>query len=155
MKKFKLPVLNPKFQKGFTLIELLVVIAIIGILATLLTANFIGVQQRSRDAQRKSNLRQMQSALELYRSDNAAYPLDTSNPFATCNAPFGAGSVTYMQKVPCDPDGSPYTYTSNGNTYTLVACLENKNDSDPQTNTTNPTPPCNTTTGVSYTLTNP
>lgn len=143
------------FQKGFTLIELLVVISIIGILSTLLTANFIGVRQRSRDAQRKSNLRQIQSALELYRADVGSYPLDTSNPFSTCNVQFGQGSAVYMQKVPCDPNGNPYTYTSNGTTYALVACLENNNDGDPQTKTTNPDPPCNTTTGVSYTLTNP
>lgn len=140
---------------GFTLIELLVVIAIIGILSTLLTANFIGVRQRSRDAQRKSNLRQIQSALELYRADNASYPLDSSRPFSTCQASFGAGSATYMKQVPCDPSGPSYTYTSSGSTYTLVACLENTKDSDPQTKTTNPDIPCNTTTGVSYTLTNP
>lgn len=144
-----------KKKSGFTLIELLVVIAIIGILSTLLTANFIGVRQRSRDAQRKSNLRQIQSALELYRADNASYPLDTSNPFSTCQASFGAGSATYMKQVPCDSNGSPYTYTSSGSTYTLIACLENTKDSDPQTKTTSPDPPCNTTTGVSYTLTNP
>lgn len=153
-------IFNSKFSilkkdSGFTLVELLVVIAIIGILSTLLTANFIGVRQRSRDGQRKSNLRQIQSALELYRSDNATYPLDTSNPFSTCNAQFSQGSAIYMQKVPCDPSGTAYTYVSNGTTYTLIACLENTKDSDPQTKTTNPDPPCNATTGVSYTLTNP
>ena len=56
-------------KKGFTLVELLIVVAIIGILSTLLMANFIGVRQRARDAQRKADLRQIQSALELYRSD--------------------------------------------------------------------------------------
>lgn len=58
------------FSKGFTLIELLVVLVIIASLATLLTANFVGVRQRGRDAQRKSDLRQIQSAFELYRADN-------------------------------------------------------------------------------------
>lgn len=147
MKKF----LN---NRGFTLVELLVVIAIIGILSTLLTANFIGVRQRGRDAQRKSNLRQIQSALELYRADQAGYP--TSLP--TCGSSFTSsdGKSIYMQKVPCDPGGGSYTYTSSDPTkYTLVGCLENTNDQDPQTKTTNPDPPCNTTTGVSYTLNNP
>ncbi|MBI2195693.1 MAG: type II secretion system protein [Candidatus Levybacteria bacterium] len=63
-----------KREKGFTLVELLIVIAIIGVLTTLLMANFIGVRQRARDAQRKSDLRQIQSALELYRSDQGSYP---------------------------------------------------------------------------------
>ena len=66
--------------KGFTLVELLIVIAIIGVLSALLMANFIGVRQRARDAQRKSDLRQMQSALELYRSDLGLYPTTQNGP---------------------------------------------------------------------------
>ena len=67
-------------KKGFTLIELLVVIGIIGILSGLLMANFIGVRQRSRDGTRKSNLSQIQSAVELYRSDQGSYP----SPLPAC-----------------------------------------------------------------------
>ncbi len=114
-------------QKGFTLVELLVVVAVIGILSTLLVANFIGVRQRGRDAQRKSNLRQMQSALELYRADQAGYP--TSLP--ACGAAFTSidGKAIYMQKVPCDPSGVSYSYTSSDTTkYTVIGCLENSND---------------------------
>ena len=59
---------------GFTLIELLVVIAIIGILTTFLVANFVGVKSRARDGQRKSDLRNIQAALEIYRSDKSVYP---------------------------------------------------------------------------------
>ncbi|MDP2672104.1 MAG: type II secretion system protein, partial [Candidatus Daviesbacteria bacterium] len=51
--------------RGFTLIELLVAIAIIGILSSFLLSNFVGVRQRARDGVRKSDLRQIQSALEL------------------------------------------------------------------------------------------
>lgn len=116
-------------QKGFTLVELLVVIAIIGILSSLLVANFIGVRQRGRDAQRKSNLRQIQSAVELYRADQAGYP--TTLP--ACGQAFTStdGKATYMQKVPCDPSGAFYSYTSSDTTkYILIGCLENPNDSD-------------------------
>ena len=123
-------------KKGFTLIELLIVVAIIGILATLLMANFIGVRQRARDAQRKSDIRQIQSALELYRSDQSIYP--TTAQFPSCGTALTGGTptVTYMSKVPCDPFGSgtgynngSYYYSSNGSTYTLGACLENTSDS--------------------------
>lgn len=140
-------------KRGFTLVELLVVIAIIGILSTLLTANFIGVRQRGRDSQRKSNLRQIQSALELYRADQAGYPATSS--FPACGGAFTNtnGTTTYMQKVPCDPSGGSYTYSSTDTTrYTLIGCLENSNDSEKDaTNVA----PCNGTTNFSYTLTNP
>ena len=109
-------------QNGFSLIEILVVIGIIGILATLLIPNLIGVRQRARDSQRKSDIRQIQSALELYRADNAAYPSATSTPYRL-NATACATSniftspnllVTYMQKIPCDPTG---TGVYNGGNY--------------------------------------
>jgi general secretion pathway protein G len=117
---------------GFTLIELLVVIAIISVLSALLMANFVGVRQRGRDAQRKSDLRQIQAALELYRADVGSYP--TALP--GCGSSLTYGSATYLQKIPCDPlMGGPYAYTSAGTTYSLRACLENSND--PQKDATN------------------
>src|SRR6476660_8938524 len=61
-------------QRGFTLTELLVVIAIIAILSTFSISNFLTVRSRARDAQRKVDLKQLQSSLELYRSDQGAYP---------------------------------------------------------------------------------
>ncbi|HKC14733.1 MAG TPA: type II secretion system protein GspG [Patescibacteria group bacterium] len=149
--KFKIQ----NFQRGFTLVELLIVVAIIGILSTLLTANFIGVRQRSKDAHRKSDLRQVQSALELYRSDQGSYPNaipNCGNPLSSLMSP-DCSSATYLQKVPIDPNGSSYTYTSNGTTYSIVSCLENGNDSEKDS--TNANPPCDGVSGFSYTLKNP
>ncbi len=116
-------------NSGFTLIELLVTIAIISVLVTLLMVNFIGVRQRGRDSQRKANLFQLQSALELYRSDVGSYPLTASWP--ACGSPLSYNSAVYMQEVPCDPiTDTGYTYTSDGTTYTIISCLENEQDSD-------------------------
>lgn len=137
---------------GFTLIELLIVIAIIGILSALLMVNFIGIRQRGRDAQRKSNIRQIQSALELYRTDQSNYP----NPqLPSCGNVFSASGTTYMQVIPCDPNGGSYYYTSNGSTYTLASCIENKNDSDPNVGSTPPpSPPTFTCTNGYYFIVN-
>ncbi|MCL6096137.1 MAG: type II secretion system protein GspG [Patescibacteria group bacterium] len=116
-------------KKGFTLVELLIVVAIIGVLATLLMVNFVGVRQRARDAQRKSDLRQIQSALEIYRADNSSYPLAVSGLNSGCPASFTYNGTTYMSKVPCDPLGASYIFSSTGSTYSITACLENTNDS--------------------------
>lgn len=143
-------------SRGFTLIELLIVVAIIGVLTTLLMANFIGIRQRARDTQRKADLRQIQSALELYRADKGVYPPTVS--FPACGSSLIDGTNIYMQKVPCDPlNSGKYVYTylsSNGNTYSLYSCLENTNDS--QKDTTNNSTYCNGgTTNWSFTLQNP
>jgi type II secretion system protein G len=134
MKKLKPLFKIKKVGEGFTLIELLVVIGIIGVLSGVLLANFVGVRQRARDGIRKSDLRQIQSALELYRSDQGVYP---TTLYTVCNSSLQnppANTVTYMQKIPCDPSSTVstailYSYSSAGATYTLTACLENQNDS--------------------------
>ncbi len=120
--------LSPK--RGFTLIELLVVIVIISILATLLMVNFIGVRQRGRDAQRKSDIRQIQSALELYRADNGDYPTTAAYQAIVCAAQFATANAVYIKKMPCDPSSAAkysYNFDASG-AYTLYACLENGND---------------------------
>lgn len=136
---------------GFTLIELLVVVAIIGILASLIMANLVGIRQRARDAQRKSDVRQVQSAVELYRSDTGSYP--TTVQYPTCNQSLSANSTTYMKAIPCDPlTATSYSYTSDGTTYTLIACLENGSDSQKDSSNV---APCNGTSNFSFTVKNP
>lgn len=142
---------NQKQVGGFTLIELLVSISIIAILTALLTANFIGARQRARDGQRKAQIFNIQSALELYRSDNGLYPA----VLAACGVALTSGGVpptVYMQKLPCDPStGNDYSYTHDvsTNTYTIMACLENDQDGDKDATTD---PSCSS---ASFTQSNP
>jgi len=141
-------------KKGFTLIELLVVIAIIGMLSALLVPNFMGARERARDAQRKSDLKQIQKALEMYRQDQTLYPTATSGRFGTCGSSFSSGSTIYMNKIPCDPLGpTPYYYSPNNTnlTFQLCACLENKADFDSSTSC--PCGPCSS--GKCYIVTEP
>ncbi len=155
MKNSKFKIQN--YNKGFTLIELLIAMGIIGILASLLLANFIGVRQRARDGVRKSDLRQIQASLELYRSDKGAYPATLT----ACGTSFTDGAippVIYMQKIPCDPLNTGqyvYTYLLSGNTYGLYSCLENVNDSQKDNPTNNSTYCTGGSTNWSYTLQNP
>ncbi len=146
-------------ENGFTLIELLVVIVIIGVLASFLMANYIGVRARGRDAKRKADLRQLQTSFELYRSSdpNGNYP---TSPLSGCGSSLtdSGGTVIYMKSIPCDPSTNllySYTYTAATKSYTLIACLENVNDqqSDVNQGKSNANPPCNGS--YSYTLVNP
>jgi len=116
-------------KKGFTLIELLVVISLIGILATLVIANMNAARERARDATRKSDLRNIQTALRLYYNDNNSYPAK-----AVVDAVWGLSWSPYMNILPVDPlndsaTGQVYVYTyTDPDNYILKACLENASD---------------------------
>ncbi|MBI4779522.1 type II secretion system protein [Candidatus Falkowbacteria bacterium] len=118
-----------KKQQGFTLIELLVVIAIIGLLSTLAVVALNNARMKSRDAKRVSDIKQIQTALELYYNDANAYPAAV-----TGGGSIATGGVTYMSAVPTNPSpvtdgdcaaGSTYTYApgTNNTNYTLTYCL--------------------------------
>jgi prepilin-type N-terminal cleavage/methylation domain-containing protein len=61
-------------NKGFTLIELVIVIAVIGILATIALTAVSTAQARARDAQRLSDIGQIQIALKIFFARNDRYP---------------------------------------------------------------------------------
>jgi len=112
-----------KKPKGFTLIELLVVIAIIGLLSTLAVVALNNARQKSRDARRVSDIKQIQTALELYYNDANAYPAAV-----TQGGTVSFSGTTYMAVVPTNPspNGMNYTYVqdSSGTSYHLSYLLE-------------------------------
>lgn len=118
-------------QKGFTIVELLIVIVIIGILAALVFVQFNNSQKKARDAERKSDLRQLAGKLAEYNAEKGSYPAAQTNvtnlcgsvltgvPAATCVDPKAGVSYTYTPKdAGCDG--------TNCTGYTLGATLENE-----------------------------
>lgn len=149
-------------QKGFSLVELLVVIAVIAMVIVVIFPNFMGIRQRARDTARKSDLVQLQKALELYKQDQnpQTYPATDAIDSSLCGTCWSSGADCtgniYIRKFPCDPGGStPVSYLYNRSdtddlSYTLTACLENTVDSERDA-TANPS--C--VSGVSYTVNEP
>ena len=125
-----------KKKQGFTLIELLVVIAIIGLLSTLSILALNQARARARDAKRIADVKQIQTALELYYNEVGEYPASVT-PGAPIIAP--TTNNVYLAAVPASPepiDGSncrlgtdkAYTYarqatSGTGGSYTLQYCL--------------------------------
>lgn len=134
--------MKQKLAQGFTLVELLVVISIIGILSSLGLFTFTSSQMRARDAARKSDMKNIETALRIYFNDKGAYPAsDATFHMRACdpggNSVCQWGSIwqvaptVYMQTLPKDPQ-SPnvnYRYTFvDADNYILQACLENSQD---------------------------
>jgi type II secretion system protein G len=127
-------------QKGFTLIELLVVIAIIGLLASVVLLALNSARSKSRDAKRVADIRQIQSALELYYNDCNIYPdaqgtgaAAVPDPDDTANCPAGTAFQDLMAQYPENPQHSNdgtcaasvtnYTQDSAGAGYSVKFCL--------------------------------
>lgn len=103
--------MNINRKKGFTLIELLVVIAIIGILSSVVLASLNSAREKSRDARRVSDIKQIQLALELFADSNSSEYPDTIAGLVT----------TYIGVEPKDPS-TQVGYAYNNLTTTGVEC---------------------------------
>lgn len=128
--------MNKPDKKGFTLIELLVVISIISLLATLAVTSLQNAQKKSRDTRRRSDLKQVSTALELYFDTNSGYPSTSgawwgycstygSHPTSGANGWVPNLAPTYMGALPLDPKpigtNGCYLYRSDGTDYKLLA----------------------------------
>jgi len=123
-------------QRGFTLAELLVSIGVMAILSGLVLAvvNPFDQFQKANDARRKSDLAQVQRALEQYYQDNRRYPARSgAYQLLDVNAitvPWGGTSDAwriYMPVVPKDPSQQrsyAYYVRADGQAYWLYASLE-------------------------------
>jgi prepilin-type N-terminal cleavage/methylation domain-containing protein len=111
--------------RGFTLIELLITISIIAIISAVGIINYAQTQKIARDAKRKSDLRELKVALELYYQQNKRYPCVTGVNYSSqatdadpwwikdtnCSAAGGAGviqfNINYINNLPIDPLKKP------------------------------------------------
>jgi len=106
-------------QRGFTLIEIMVVVVILSVLGALVVPQIIDKVDVAKVKRAQSDIRAIQTALDLYRLDNFKYPTteqglqalvkQPADPSLTNYAPNG-----YLKSLPKDPWGNVYQYASPG-----------------------------------------
>ncbi len=118
-------------NKGFTLIELLVVISIISLLSSIVLASIKRVRENAQITKTVSEMKSLQTALELYKNKFGVYPgvigtIYTTNEFMDGGGNFidkiidyGLGTQslqylletylsTFLPKIPTPPNNSDY-----------------------------------------------
>ncbi len=125
------------------MIELILVMTLLSILALVMLSNFNNTLKRGRDSQRKSDLSQLQKALENYYEDHHTYPTftDIFNRKLCTNYVCLTSDTVYMMKVGTDPVPASYKYVYEpeptaspvgpSTYYYLYSHIENTADQDP------------------------
>lgn len=100
-------------KRGFTIVELLIVIVVVGILAAISIVAYSGIQGKARDAQRLQDIKTIQKALELYKTQYGNYPVAMGTPNASGWETSLSGSFIpslkssgVVSSVPVDPKNS-------------------------------------------------
>ena len=133
-------------RSGFTLMELLVVIAVIGLLSGIAVVSLNKSRAKARDAKRKADLQQLDTAIQFYISSNPTLGLPAIAGWCARITPTAIGSHNgyadfrdaivpkFMAQLPLDPTygnkaGDYYFYNINDSSdYTLLSVLENASD---------------------------
>jgi len=105
-------------SQGFTLLELLVVMVILVMLAGLVAPNLMEKFGQAKSKAAKLDIEELSSDLDMYKLDVGRYPSTAEGLAALVEAPSTAkvwnGPYLKKKKVPLDPWGNPYHYTSPG-----------------------------------------
>ncbi len=114
---------------AFTLIEIMAVVPIIGMLGGIVGVVIFGQVDNARVTTGRTQIKQIESALEFYRLDNGRYPTTEQGLRALVEKPASAPEPRrwrregYLQggAVPADPWGEPFQYVQPGsyNPYTF------------------------------------
>jgi len=99
-------------NSGFTLIELMIVIVILGLLATMVMPKILSRPEQARRTKAKVDIKNIETALSLFKSDTGRFPTTSENLGVLVNNPgvTGYNPDGYLDEVPTDPWGRKYIY---------------------------------------------
>ena len=98
---------------GFTLLEIMVVVIIIGVLAATIIPQFMGTTTDAKISAAKSDVSQIESAVERFNLNMDRYPTMDEGLKALIEAPAGDNNKwrgPYVKQLRVDPWGNPYQY---------------------------------------------
>ncbi len=109
--------MREKNERGFTLIEIMLVMLIIGMLAAMIVPRFAGRSEEARKTAAKADIdANLSNALEMYETDNGAFPTTEQGLAALVAVPSSPPlpknwKGPYLRKKTFnDPWGNPYQY---------------------------------------------
>lgn len=135
----KAPFFHPAVSRGFTLVELLVVIAIITILAGVVTVSLVRKPGEARVAATQLQIRQLQTALNVYRTEQGRYPTQEQGLEALIRIPdrepiprqYPRDGYLEGSRVPLDAWGNPFIYLAPGRAGEAYEILSYGSDGEP------------------------
>ncbi len=109
-------------QRGMTLIEIMVVVTILGIIATIVTVNVLGRLDQAKVTAAKTQIKNLETALDEFRRDNGFYPSTEQGLKALIEKPtagrvptsYPRGGYLKGGAVPRDPWNCEFSYYSPG-----------------------------------------
>ncbi len=126
-------------SQGFTLIEILVVVMIIAILASIVSINVLRKPAEARVAAARMQIKQLQTALHLYRTEQGRLPTQQQGLEALVQKPasdpipprYPPEGYLEGRKLPKDPWGNEYIFLIPGRNGEVFEIISYGSDGEP------------------------
>lgn len=130
---------------GFTKQETVAVLSILGVILVITSINLVGAIRKSRDAQRKGDVRQITKIIEEFQNSQGSIPRSEDGKIVACNPNYDElGNPIYKPcvwgqdeiqetKLPTDPhsqDGVSYLYLASVKNFQVFASLESAKEAE-------------------------
>jgi general secretion pathway protein G len=124
---------------GFTLIEILVVVMIIAILASIVGINVLNKPSEARVASAKMQIKQLQTALQMYRTEQGRLPTQAQGLEALVAKPttdpipekYPEEGYLESRTLPKDPWGNEFIYIIPGSKGEVFEIISYGSDGEP------------------------